>query len=297
MKLLSILRSPDQLTALHRAGADGIILGIKGLSYRIPTYSIDQAMDILQNATLLKMDVFLSLNRLLDEDEIQSAKIFIESLQPKSFTGIYFQDLAYVTLCEGKDLQLIYAPEAIITNSKEVEALCACGIDRIMAAKELTLDEISTMSVNNPQKIELFGFGHLPMALSRRPLVRNYLEEIQSDPSLSEGTQIRLKEEKRTVFYPILEEDKETTLFSDTIFSALSELKRLDKCGIYSMIADDVFVDAQLLATFIASCKRILDGGDAQREAEQLALSAPEFTFSNGYFEKKTNSTKEGASL
>ncbi len=297
MKLLSILRSFDQLPALHSAGADGIIIGIQDLSYRIKTYSIDEVKDILQQASLLKMDVFLSLNRLLDEDEIQSAKVFVDGLPQNSFTGIYFQDLAYVDLCEGKGLQLIYAPEAIITNSKEVEALCTCGIDRIMAAKELSLDEISTMSANNPEKIELFGFGHLPMAVSRRPLVRNYLEEIKLDPALSEGTRLRLKEEKRTVFYPILEDDKETTLFSDTVFSALSELKRLDKCGIYSIIADDVFMDEEMLTMFIASCKRILAGADAKREDEQLALLAPDFTFSNGYFEKKTNSTKEGVSL
>lgn len=297
MKLISILRSSDQVVVLHRAGADGILLGINDLSYRIPTYSFDQANSILQQATLLNMEVFLALNRLLDEDEIQMAKAFIDALQPASFTGIYFQDLAYVRFCEGKDVQLIYAPEAIITNSKEVEALCSCGIDRIMAAKELTLDEIEKMSTGNPQKVELFGFGHLPMALSRRPLVRNYLEEIGLDPSLSSGTQLRLKEEKRTVFYPILEDARETTLFSDTVFSVLSELKHLDMWGVYSIIADDVFVDASLLATFIASCKRILAGFKPQIEEERLGLSAPEITFTRGYFDTKTNLTKEDANL
>ena len=125
MKLLSILRTPDQLTFLQKAGADGILLGIEDLSYRIPTYSVDQAVDIQCKAKALGLDVFLYLNRLLDEDEIEGAKSQLMNLDPSLYSGIYFQDLAYAEFCKGNNIPLIYAPEAIITSSKEVEVLCS----------------------------------------------------------------------------------------------------------------------------------------------------------------------------
>ena len=138
MILFSILRSPNQMPALRKAGADGILLGIKGLSYRIDTFTSEEAILIFQEAKLIGLDVYLSLNRLLDEDDCETALTFINQIAYVGFGGIYFQDLAYIDFCKGKSINLIYAPEAIITSSKEVEALCSNSIDRVMAAKELT---------------------------------------------------------------------------------------------------------------------------------------------------------------
>jgi putative protease len=297
MKLLSILRSPNQLGFLQKAGADGILLGIEGLSYRIANYSTETAAVIQREAKSLGLDVFLYLNRLLDEDEIEIAQAWIKESDLSGFSGIYFQDLAYVAFLKDYDIPLIYAPEAIITNSKEVEVLVSCGIDRVMIAKELTLEEIVQIASNNLSKVELFGFGHLPMSVSRRPLVRNYLEEINADLDLSQGTSLRLKEEKRKVFYPVYEDEKETVVFADTVFCLLNELCRLSEQGVYAIIADDLFVDEALLAAFILSCRRVLDGADSRLEIETLRQLATGFVFSNGYFDKKTNATKEGAEL
>jgi U32 family peptidase len=294
VKLLSILRSPDQLPLLKEAGCDGILVGIEGLSYRIETYTLDLATDIQCQAKALGLNVFLCLNRLLDEDEIGPAKEQVENLLQLSFDGIYFQDLAYVHFCSGKNIPLIYAPEAIITNKAEVEVLCSNGIDRVLVAKELTLEEILQIAENNPHKVELFGFGHLPMSVSRRPLVRNYLTEINADIDLSQGTGNRLKEEKRSVHYPVYEDKKETVLFADSVFCALNELCRLSKSGVVSIIADDLFVEERMLCEFIKSCKSVLEGADPLSEMNRLSLLAPKLVFSSGYFYKKTNLTKEG---
>ncbi|TFG81859.1 MAG: hypothetical protein E4G74_03525, partial [Erysipelotrichales bacterium] len=179
----------------------------------------------------------------------------------------------------------------------EVAALCAQGIDRVMAAKELTLDEITTMAYAIPQKIDLFGFGHLPMSFSRRPLVRNYLEEIGLDSKFAEGMGLRIKEVKRNVYFPILEDDKATVIFADTVFCVLNELKALACNGVHAIIVDDLFVDPKLLPAYIRSCKNILNGDNPRNELENLREIAPELDFASGYFYQKTNLTKEGASL
>ncbi|MGB7595363.1 MAG: U32 family peptidase [Erysipelotrichaceae bacterium] len=297
MKCFSILRSFNQLAALHEAGADGILLGIEGLSYRMANYPFETAITIRQEAVSLGLDVFLFLNRLLDEDEIDEVKVFLKKHDLSCFDGIYFQDLAYVELLKDIDIPLIYAPEAIITSSQEVASLVSCGIDRVLIAKELTLEEAEQISRNNPFRVELFGFGHLPMSVSRRPLVRNYLEEIKADMHLSQGTGLRLKEAKRSVYFPVFEDAKETVIFADTIFCLLNELCELETNGVYSIIADDLFVDETLLTEFIASCRKVLGGADPKIETQRLERLAKGFTLSSGYFYKKTNLTKEGTTI
>lgn len=297
MKLFSILRSPDQLAALHEAGADGILLGIEGLSYRMMNASFDSANTIRIEAKSLGLDVFLFLNRLLDEDEIDEVKTFLKKHDLSCFDGIYFQDLAYVDLLKDTDIPLIYAPEAIITSSREVASLVSCGIDRVQIAKELTLEEVEQISQNNPSRVELFGFGHLPMSVSRRPLVRNYLEEIKADMHLSQGTGLRLKEAKRSVYFPVYEDKKETVIFADTVFCLLNELCELEKHHVYSVIADDLFVDETMLTEFVSSCRKVLAGVDPTVETERLKRLAKGFSLSSGYLYKKTNLTKEGTAI
>jgi collagenase-like PrtC family protease len=297
MRLISILRSHDQLSKLKSAGADGILLGIEGLSYRTPIYSFDETIDILNQAKAMGMAVYLQLNRLLDEDETLTARVFIDRIAQYGFDGIFFQDLAYVSFCEKTDLKLICAPEAIITNAKEVDALCANGIDHVMLAKELTLDEIIKIALENPNRTVLFGFGHLPMSVSRRPLVRNYLAEINKDYELSKGTKLTLQEAKRSVLFPILEDEKDSIVFADTVFCALEEIKRLDESGVALLIADDIFVEEEILEKFIASCVKVLAGQDPKYEMRGFIDSHPTIQFSDGYFHQKTNLTKEGTSL
>jgi collagenase-like PrtC family protease len=297
MRLISILRSHDQLSKLKSAGANGILLGIDGLSYRTPIYSFDETIDILNQAKAMRMAVYLQLNRLLDEDETLTARVFIDRIAPYGFDGIFFQDLAYVSFCEKTDLKLIYAPEAIITNAKEVDALCANGIDHVMLAKELTMDEIIKIALENPNRTALFGFGHLPMAVSRRPLVRNYLAEINKDNELSKGTKLTLQEAKRSVLFPILEDEKDSIVFADTVFCPLEEIKRLEESGVALLIADDIFVEEEILTNFIVSCIKVLAGQDPKNEMRGFIDSHPTIQFSDGYFHQKTNLTKEGTSL
>ncbi|MHC1734077.1 MAG: peptidase U32 family protein [Erysipelotrichaceae bacterium] len=290
MRLLSILRSIEHMQALKDAGVDGIVFGIEGFSYRSPLYDLEQIKEVVDRAKSLGVSTYLHCNRMLDEEEIIPALTLIQTIDALGVDGILFQDLAYVNLCEQIDAKLIriYAPEAILTSSPEVRTMLENGVDHVMVAKELTLDEVLKIAGENPKKVGVFGFGHLPMSVSRRPLVKNYLDEIKKDSSLADGFGLRLQEEKRAFLYPILEEDKETTIFQDRLFCVLPELTTLQANDVAFVLADDVFVEEGMLTAFIHSAHNRM----AQREDDFMERYAHGLT--SGYFYKKTNLTKEG---
>lgn len=290
MRLLSILRSIEHMHSLKDAGVDGIVFGVEGFSYRTPLYDLRQIKEIVDRAKSFGVSTYLQCNRMLDEEEIHSALDLIRSVDALNVDGILFQDLAYVTLCEQADAKLIriYAPEAMLTNSLEVRAMLENGVDQVMAAKELTLDEVTKIARENPDKVGVFGFGHLPMSVSRRPLVKNYLDEIKKDRSLADGFGLRLQEEKRAFLYPILEEGKETTIFQDRLFCVLPELAQLQTNDVAFVLADDLFVEEGVLTSFVHSARNVM----AQREDDFMDRYAHIVT--SGYFYKKTNLTKDG---
>jgi len=290
MRLLSILRSIKQLPALKDADVDGIVFGIEGFSYRTPLYDLQQIQEIVDQAKSLGVSTYLQCNRMLDEEEIHPAFDLIRLIDALNVDGILFQDLAYVTMCEQADSNLIriYAPEAMLTNSLEVRTMLENGVDQVMAAKELTLDEVLKIANENPGKVGVFGFGHLPMSVSRRPLVKNYLDKIKKDRSLANGFGLRLQEEKRAFLYPILEEGKETTIFQDRLFCVLPELTKLQANDAAFVLADDVFVEEEMLTSFVHSARDVM----AQREDDFMERYAHRLT--TGYFYKKTNLTKDG---
>lgn len=291
MRLVSSLRSIDTLHVLKHAGATGVLIGIEGLSYRSSNFSIEQIQSIIDEASRIGLEVYLQCNRMIEEEDLPFLNQSLTTISSLQVAGIYFQDLAYVTILKklGSSIPRIYAPEAMITNTSEVGALLHCGIDRVVLAKELTLEEILHIAKAFPNKVELFGFGHRPMSFSRRPMVKNYLDEIGKDPMLAQGYDLRIQEAQRQGLYPILEEDKVTTIFDASVFCALRETLTLQKAGVHTLIAEDLFLPQESIVEYLRLTTEIQNGLDPQEAYKQLNQVVE---IDEGFFHQKTNATK-----
>ncbi len=291
MRLVSSLRSIDTLHVMKHAGATGVLIGIEGLSYRSSNFSIEQIQSIIDEASRIGLDVYLQCNRMIEEEDLPFLNQSLTTISSLQIAGIYFQDLAYMTILTklGSSIPRIYAPEAMITNALEVGALLHCGIDRVVLAKELTLEEIIRIAKAYPNKVELFGFGHRPMSFSRRPMVKNYLNEIGSDEKLSQGYDLRIQETQRQGMYPILEEDKVTTIFDASVFCALRETLTLLDAGIHTLIAEDVFLPQESIVKYLRLTTEVQNGLDPQEAFKQLNQVVD---IDEGFFHQKTNATK-----
>jgi len=280
--------------------ADGILVGEKKFSCRMPAYfSRSELIHISHECHNIQLKCYLNINRFINEADLSQLRETLEWVAATDIDGLYFNDLAVKTIADQIDLdcELIYAPEATLTNTEDIRLFNSLGIDRGLLAKEITLEEVLTIANALPGKVELFGFGHLPMSLSKRPLVSNYLKHIHGDVSVSKNRTLTLKEEKRSYFYPVLEESEATSVFTDPIMNCFMEIPTLKRSRLNAIHLDGLFLRDELIAEVLSHYRSIETIEQAKQHFQTFISAHPELLLDSGYFYKKTNLTKEGANV
>ncbi len=298
MRFITTLTNKTNISLLKEA--DGILVGEKKFSCRMPAYfTRTELVKINHQCHINGIKCYLNLNRFINEADLFQLREYLEWIATVNFDGIYFNDLAVKTIADASKLkcELIYAPEATLTNSQDIRLFTTLGIDRGLLAKELTLEEILAIAKALPGKVELFGFGHLAMSYSKRPLVSNYLKHIQGDVSVSKKRTLTLKEEKRPYFYPVLEESEASSVFTAAIMNCFLEIPALKKSGLAAIHLDGLFLSDEIIVEVLAHYRSIETIEQAQYHYQSFLSAHTDLSLDNGYFDKKTNLTKEGAGL
>ena len=188
-------------------------------SYRHPLLQTREAfIELFDEAKRLGFEPYVQVNGYVEEQELVDLKAWLNELIQLNPKGFYFNDFAVYNHLKALNYEgeLIYSPETILTNAMDIEVLLEL-VDRVVLSKELTLEEITTLMNLFPNKIEAFGLGYGLMSFSKRPLVRNYLDEIKMERDVLNQTNLVIKEYKRDQYFPILEENQGTSIFLDTV--------------------------------------------------------------------------------
>ncbi len=270
-----------------------LILTEPFFSYKHP-YVTDRAafLALLQNALKTGQAVYVEINGFIEEGDLDGLKTWIQELITLPITGFYFADWSVLMFLKelGYLGQTIYAPETILTNTLEAQTLLK-AVDRIQLSKELTLAESVALCQALPNRIELFGAGHLQMSVSRRPLLSSYLAHLGQSKSVLNQTNYRIRELKRKEKMPVLEETKTFCVFTQDILNPLEELPQLTPA--YSLHLDPLFIQDDAATAFF---RLILDQDKAYDSLRNEAFytSTPYLPLFKGYFYRKTNLGKEG---
>lgn len=243
--------------------------------------------DLNQRLTFLKGKPFyLNINAYIEDYQLDALKMSLNDyiqLKPK---GFYFADFAIYQLLKelGYQGELIYAPETILTNSSDTSFYLKY-VERCLIAKELTLNEILEISNKHSHKIEVFALGYAMMSVSKRPLVQNYMDELQRSDKLLNRLDLRIQEEKRTEWMPILEEKGATSIYLPTITYSKNQMNAMSEAKVHSIICDSLFINDD---DFIELFKHLLDLNPSFT-FEDLAHRLP---LGEAYYYRKTNLLK-----
>ncbi len=164
LELVSPAGSPDQLKAAVNAGADAVYLAYEkyGARASAENFDLDGLVNAVKFAHLRGVKVFLALNTLIKEKELNELIDFIFHLLKKaSFNGIIIQDLAVKKIIKEifPEIPVHASTQLNIHNTCSMEYLKKSGFKRVVLAREMTLEEISEISSKNILDIEIFGHG------------------------------------------------------------------------------------------------------------------------------------------
>lgn len=150
MEILAPAGGLKQLNAAFAAGADAVYLGMKLYSARqgSENFSIEDLKQLIQEAKLRKVKVYVALNTLIRNDELEDCVLLADEIYLAGADAIILQD--YGLLCRLKeryeDMELHASTQMSIHSVDGAKFAKDQGMNRVILARELSLEEIRNIT-------------------------------------------------------------------------------------------------------------------------------------------------------
>ena len=169
-ELLAPAGTKEAFIAAVESGADAIYLGGKTLNARIGAGNFDfsEMKEAIDFAHKRKVKVYVTVNTLVKDDEIEEALAYCCELYNIGADALIIQDfgLGYLVKKTIPDFPIHLSTQGSVYDFMGVEAASKLGYERVVLAREVSLDEIKNICENTDVEIEVFCHGALCICYS-----------------------------------------------------------------------------------------------------------------------------------
>ncbi|MGR3319155.1 MAG: peptidase U32 family protein, partial [Candidatus Anammoxibacter sp.] len=162
----------DVLEAVISAGADAVYLGSKKFNMRMHRsdyhFTDEQLVSAVKLAHKHGVKIYVTVNNLLSDTEIDEVRLFLEFLQEIGVDAIIVQDLGIVHLARQTKLELeIHSSTMMNTHSVPMAMeLKDMGISRIIVSRDITIAQAKEIHEKCDIEVEYFVHGDMCSAQS-----------------------------------------------------------------------------------------------------------------------------------
>ncbi len=229
--------------------ADSILLGITDFSVNFTEISQDELKDVVKQVKKENKEIFISLNKNMHNGDLKPLESLLRECETYKVDGIFYYDVAVLQIHHRLSLEipLIWSAEHLTTNFYTLSYWEKHGIGGVFLSNEITKQEILEIKKESHVPCIVQVFGYLPMYVSKRLAISNYLNHFQL-PTASKDFFL-WKEEKK---YPIVERKIGTEIYSSFIQNSLGEYLEYQKHNMEYAFLSGAFLP-------IASFKRVLE--------------------------------------
>ena len=184
MTLLSPAKNKEVAVAAIQAGADAIYIGAPAFGAREKAgNSIEDLAEVVRYAHTYGVQVLVTVNTLLHDDEYPQAVRMIEELYRIGVDALIIQDLHLLDF-DLPPIRLHASTQCDNRTPEQVAQLRDLGFKRVVLARELSIDEIHAIHEAVPD-IELEAFVHGALCVSYSG--RCYISEVLAGRSANRG--------------------------------------------------------------------------------------------------------------
>ncbi|MDZ4334866.1 MAG: U32 family peptidase [Pseudomonas sp.] len=164
------LLSPARDTAIAKEailhGADAVYIGGPGFGARHnASNSVAEIAELVQFAHLFHARVFVTLNTILHEDELEPARQMIWQLYEAGVDALIVQDMGVMEM-DIPPIEIHASTQCDIRTLEKARFLDGAGFSQLVLARELNLEEIGNICRNVDSAVEFFIHGALCVAFS-----------------------------------------------------------------------------------------------------------------------------------
>lgn len=178
-ELLAPAGSMEALKAAVENGADAVYLGARTFSARgyASNFSEKELEEALDYAHLRGVKVYVTVNTLLKDLEMQSALKLLFRLREMGADAIIIQDPGLMYLAGKKlpDLPLHASTQMTLHNSAGVTFVKEMGIKRVVLSRECSLKDIKSIKEKTGAELEVFIHGALCISYSGQCLLSSLI--------------------------------------------------------------------------------------------------------------------------
>lgn len=269
MELIAPAGNLEKLKVALVYGADAVYLG--GHSFNLRNQSNNFTLEELKKgvkfAHKLNKKVYLTLNASLHEYDKNNIKDYIKELSSIDLDAFIIADIGVFSILKDiiPQANVHISTQANTTNSASCNMWKKLGANRIVMARELSLDEIKEIRNSTDIEIETFVHGAVCMSYSGRCLLSNYMTE--RDANKGECSQVcrwnfKLYMEEATrpgEFMEVEEEAYHTTILSAKDLQMAAYLHLLKKAGIDSLKIEGRMKSVYYVANVVRVYRKLLD--------------------------------------
>lgn len=293
-------------TAVH-FGADAVYIGGPVLQLRADNVGFDRAgvSTAVKYAHEHGVKLYVTVNCFARNEEIEAAAEYAHFLKNAGVDAVIVSDLGLISAIKAAEPELAVhvSTQANCTNFMSAKVYHDMGAERIVLARELTLEEIAELREKIPPELELEAFVHgaMCMAYSGRCMISSYLTGRSGNRGGCAQPcrwSYHLVEQKRqNQFFPIVEDEKGTAILSSHDMCAAPFLDKLAAAGIVSYKIEGRMKTPFYVGSAVNAYRRAIDHtapmGVIERELDSISHRPYSSAFYFGDMEK--NHSNDGA--
>ncbi|MDX9702747.1 MAG: U32 family peptidase C-terminal domain-containing protein [Candidatus Auribacterota bacterium] len=180
--------NPVKLEVALKYGADAVYLSGKqfGLRHYAGNFDLEELRAAVQLVHDKSKKIYLAVNMLCRDKHIEALKDYLKSVGNFGLDALIISDPGVMSLAKSvcPHIPVHLSTQANTLNSEAVRFWAKQGVKRVVLARELSQDEVSSIACNAACEVEVFVHGALCIAYAGRCYLSAYLENRESN----EGT-------------------------------------------------------------------------------------------------------------
>ena len=179
IELLAPAGNMDSLKAAVMAGCDAVYLG--GIKFGARAFSKnfdnDEIVEAIKYCHLYGVKVYVTVNTLIYENEVNIFLEYVEFLHKNNVDALIIQDFGMFDLVRKTfpNLELHASTQMHIHNLDGVQLMEKLGMNRVVLARETSIDDIRYIKENSNVELEIFIHGALCISYSGQCLMSSLI--------------------------------------------------------------------------------------------------------------------------
>lgn len=169
-ELLAPIQDRTTLRAALDAGADAVFFGVRGFNMRVSAknFTTEDLPDIVSTVHEAGAKAYLALNTIIYDDELEVMDRVVQAAHDAGVDAIICWDLAVIHAAKRIGIPFHTSTQASIANTEAAKFYKTLGAERVVLARECSLEQVKAIQQQAGVEIEVFVHGAMCVSISGR---------------------------------------------------------------------------------------------------------------------------------